>query len=71
MGLARYVGLRFLRPKKRQAVLSIISLIALTGVAVGVATLIVVLSVITGVQQDMTDKILGTLSHMLVLSHNG
>lgn len=71
MRFARFVGLRFLRPKRRQVLLSIISLIALTGVAVGVATLIVVLSVITGFQEDMTDKILGTLSHMLVLSHNG
>jgi lipoprotein-releasing system permease protein len=71
MSFARFVGLRFLRPKRRQVLLSVISLIALTGVAVGVATLIVVLAVITGFQQDMTEKILGTLSHMLVLSHNG
>ncbi len=71
MGFARFVGLRFLRPKRRQVLLSVISLIALTGVAVGVATLIVVLAVITGFQQDMTKKILGTMSHMLVLSHNG
>ncbi|NLH49048.1 MAG: FtsX-like permease family protein [Myxococcales bacterium] len=71
MRFARFVGLRFMRPKRRQMLLSIISLIALTGVAVGVATLIVVLSVITGFQEDMTNKILGTLSHMLVLSHNG
>lgn len=71
MSFPRFVGLRFLRPKRRKVALSIISLIALTGVAVGVATLIVVLSVITGFQEDVTQKILGTLSHMIVLSHNG
>jgi lipoprotein-releasing system permease protein len=71
MGFARFVGLRFLRPKRRKVALSIITIIAVTGVAVGVATLIVVLAVVTGFQQDMTTKILGTLSHMMVMSHNG
>ncbi len=71
MGFARFVGFRFLRPKRQQVALSAISLIALVGVAVGVATLIVVLSVITGFQEDVTNKILGTLSHMIVVSHNG
>jgi lipoprotein-releasing system permease protein len=71
MSFARFVGLRFMRPKRRQVALSIISLIALVGVALGVATLIVVLSVITGFQDDVTHKILGTLSHMIVRSHNG
>jgi len=71
MGFARFVGFRFLRPKRRQLLLSIISIIALTGVAVGVATLIVVLAVISGFQEDMTQKILGAYSHLLVLSHHG
>lgn len=70
MGFARFVGLRFLRPKRRSLFLSIISIIAITGVTVGVATLIVVLAVITGFQEDMTNKILGAYSHMLVLSHH-
>ncbi len=70
MGFARFVGLRFLRPKRRSLFLSVISIIAITGVAVGVATLIVVLAVITGFQEDMTNKILGAYSHMLVLSHH-
>jgi len=66
MSFARLVGLRFLRPKRRQVLLSVISLIALTGVAVGVAALIVVLAVMTGFQDDVTGKILGTLSHLVV-----
>lgn len=66
MSFARLVGFRFLRPKRRQVLLSVISLIALTGVAVGVAALIVVLAVMTGFQDDVTGKILGTLSHMVV-----
>jgi len=70
VAFARFVGLRFLRPKRRTLFLSIISIIAITGVAVGVATLIVVLAVITGFQEDMTKKILGAYSDMLVLSHH-
>ncbi len=67
---ARFVGLRFLRPKRRALVMSIISVIALIGVAVGVATLVVVMAAITGYQEVMTQKILGAYSHLLVLSHH-
>jgi len=68
MGFARFVGLRFLRPKRRQLLLSIITVIGITAVAVGVATLIVVLGVMTGFQEDMMQKILGAHSHLLVES---
>jgi len=66
---ARFIGLRFLRPKRRALVMSIISIIALVGIAVGVATLVVVMAAITGYQDVMTQKILGAYSHMLVLSY--
>ncbi len=68
MGFARFVGLRFLRPKRGELLLSIITVIGITAVAVGVATLIVVLGVMTGFQEDMMNKILGAHSHLLVES---
>lgn len=70
MAFARHVGLRFLRPKKGQLLFSVVTIIAVTGVAVGVATLVVVISAISGYQENMTQKILGAYSHMLVLSHH-
>jgi len=68
MRFESFVGLRFLRPKRRQVFISIIASISVLGVAVGVATLIVVISVISGFQEDMQQKILGTYSHLLILS---
>ncbi len=68
MGFARFVGLRFLRPKRHSLLVSIITVIGIAAVALGVATLIVVLGVMTGFQEDMMSKILGAHSHLLVES---
>jgi hypothetical protein len=43
-----FVGFRFLKPRRKQVLVSVISLISVLGVAVGVATLIIVIAVITG-----------------------
>jgi len=65
-----FVGFRFLKPKRKQALVSVLTLISVIGVAVGVATLIIVISVISGLQEDLRAKILGAYSHILVLSFN-
>jgi lipoprotein-releasing system permease protein len=67
----RFVGLRFLRPRRKQVFLSIITIVSVGGLAVGVATLIVVISVITGFQDYMQEKSLEAYSHMIVLSFTG
>jgi lipoprotein-releasing system permease protein len=66
-----FVGLRYLRSRRRAALLSLISLISLLGVTIGVATLDIVLAVMTGLEQDLRDKILGFNPHIVVVSYAG
>ena len=61
------IGLRYLRSKKRSAFLSVITFISIAGVSLGVATLVVVLSVMSGFEQDLKSKILGANAHGVVL----
>ncbi|MGA1875302.1 MAG: lipoprotein-releasing ABC transporter permease subunit [bacterium] len=66
-----FIGLRYLRAKRKQTVISIITIISILGVAVGVAALIIVLAVMTGFEMDLRDKILGTNSHIMVQEYHG
>ena len=66
-----FLGLRYLRAKRKQTFISIISIISILGVMVGVMALIVVLSVMNGYRADLMSKILGVNSHVLVLSYGG
>jgi lipoprotein-releasing system permease protein len=66
-----FIGLRYLRAKRRQMFISIITVFAMLGVMVGVAALIIVLSVMVGVEEDLQVKILGANSHLTVLSYRG
>lgn len=66
MAYERFVGQRYLMAKRRSAVVSIITLIAVSGVALGVTALIVVLSVMGGFTKDLTDKILGARAHIVI-----
>lgn len=66
-----FVGLRYLRSRRRAAFLSLISLISLLGVTIGVATLDIVLAVMTGLEHDLRDKILGMNPHVVVVSYSG
>lgn len=66
-----FLGLRYLKAKRKQAFISIISLISVLGVMVGVMALIVVLSVMNGFRADLMSKILGVNAHLLVLSYEG
>ncbi len=61
------IGLRYLRSKRRGAVVSLITLISSGGVALGVMALIIVLSVMSGFERDLRDKILGTTAHVVLL----
>ena len=70
-----WVGLRYTRPKKRDAgrnhFISFISLISTLGIALGVAALIVVLSVMNGFQKELRTRILGVASHVEISSYSG
>ena len=62
-----FVALRYLLAGRKQAVISLISLISTIGVAVGVMALIVALALMTGLQQEMRTRILGTSAHVVRL----
>lgn len=68
MAYATEIGLRYLRSKKRSTV-SIITGIAVAGVALGVAALLTVLSITGGFQKQFQDKVLGVNAHVLVLRY--
>jgi lipoprotein-releasing system permease protein len=65
------IALRYLRARRRQVFISVITLISILGVMVGVAALIVVIGVMAGAQNDIKEKILGANSHLTVLSYHG
>ncbi len=62
-----FIGLRYLKAKRKQTFISIITVISIVGVAVGVLTLIVVLAVMSGFEKTLKEKILGTQAHIVVL----
>jgi lipoprotein-releasing system permease protein len=66
-----FIGLRYLRSKRRYAFISVIGLISILGVFIGVMALNVVLGVMRGFEEELRDKILGVNSHLVVLSYDG
>ena len=66
-----FVCLRYLKAKRKQGFISLISLISIAGVMVGVMALIVVLAVMTGFTTEFRDKILGINSHVVVQDYTG
>jgi lipoprotein-releasing system permease protein len=61
-----HVALRYLLAKRKQAFISVISLISTIGVAVGVMAVVIALAVMTGLQQELRDRILGSNPHVYV-----
>src|SRR5215467_10581168 len=59
-----FVASRYLRAKRRQAVVGIITIISVIGVAAGVASLIIALAINNGFRQDLQDRLLGSSSHV-------
>ena len=68
MSFEFFVSYRYLKAKRKQTFISIITLISIGGVALGVTALIVVLAVMSGFENDLKNKILGLNAHVLVLS---
>ena len=65
------IGLRYTRAKRRNGFISFISLISILGIALGVAALIIVLSVMNGFQGEVRDRILGMAAHVLGVPRHG
>ena len=66
-----FVALRYLLARRRQAFISLISLISTLGVAVGVMALIIALALMTGLQGELRDRILGSTAHVYVWKTGG
>lgn len=66
MGYEWFVSLRYLRAKRKQTFISVISFISIAGVTLGVAALIVVLAVMTGFHDGVRQQILGNIPHVLI-----
>ena len=62
-----FVAARYLRAKRRQAVIGVITGISIAGVAAGVASLVVALAINNGFRQDLQDRLLGSTSHINLL----
>ena len=66
----RLISLRNLRPKKKEGFLKVISIFSFLGIMLGVAILIIVMSVMNGFKTDLTKKILGLNPHLVVQSNS-
>ncbi len=66
-----FIALRYLLARRKQAFISVISLISTIGVAVGVIALIVALALMTGIQGELRDRILGSTAHIYVWKTGG
>ena len=72
--IARYerlIATRYLRPVKGESFIFIVSIISLMGIALGVAALVAVMSVMNGFRADLLDRILGVNGHALVQGYDG
>src|SRR5439155_21374304 len=66
-----HVALRYLFAKRKQAFISVISFISTLGVTVGVMALVIALALMTGLQQELRDRILGSNPHIYVWNKKG
>ncbi len=66
-----FISLRYLRARRKQIFVSIITFISIAGIFLGVAALIIVLAVMNGFETDLRSKILGINSHIILMEYSG
>ncbi len=71
MSFELFISLRYLRAKRKQIFVSIITFISIAGIFLGVAALIIVLAVMNGFENDLRNKILGINSHIVLMKFSG
>ena len=64
--IERTIAFRYLKPKKKEGFLRVISIFSFTGIALGVAILIIVMSVMNGFRTELINKILGFNPHIII-----
>ena len=71
MSFAWFVARRYLTARRRQAFISLISAVSIAGIGVGVMALIIALALMTGVQAELRDRIVGSTAHVYVYKTGG
>jgi lipoprotein-releasing system permease protein len=66
-----FIAMRYLRAKRRQAVVGVITAISVIGVAAGVASLIIALAITNGMRQDLRERLVGSTSHVDLMRVKG
>jgi len=66
-----FISWRYLVTKRKEKFIRLIGVISVSGIAIGVAALIVVIGVMTGFDKDLRDKIIGNYSHITITSFKG
>ena len=66
-----FIGWRYLLSRRNSKFISLFTLIAISGVCLGVMTLIVILAVLNGFHDDLKEKILGSMPHVKIMPYNG
>ena len=69
--LERWIALRYLRARRKEGFISVIAWFSLLGIALGVATLIIVMSVMNGFRAELLGRILGVNGHLTIYSNIG
>jgi lipoprotein-releasing system permease protein len=69
--LEAFIGLRYVRAKRRNHFISFISLTSMPGIALGVTTLITVISVMNGFEKELRARILGAIAHATIQPADG
>ena len=67
MSYELFIGLRYLKAKRKQSFISVITFISIAGITLGIMALIIVLSVMGGFEDDLKKKILGINAHLVVM----
>ena len=68
--LEKEITFRYLKTRKKDGFLNIISIFSFIGISLGVAVLIIVMSVMNGFRSELTQKILGFNSHITIKPYN-
>ena len=71
MNVEARIALRYLKPRKGKGLISLVSFISILGITLGVAALIITLSVMNGFSQHIKESIVNTTPHIYVLTYNG
>jgi len=71
MSLEFFIAGKYLKARRKEGFISVISFLSVAGVAVGVMALVVVIAVMTGAEKDFRKRILGVEPHVLVMTYSG